>query len=119
MKDYGAEESWSKYIVITHIIFATDFDTYEPIMIKDNGEILMISNNDSIMLYDPKSKAFVSEITIFGISSEFRGISHVPSLMSLKDVAEGENLKDEICNRPTYLGGKLTVYSGYVFSANK
>ncbi|KAM7493425.1 hypothetical protein LguiB_028034 [Lonicera macranthoides] len=82
-----------KYIVITHIIYATDFDTYEPIMIRDNGEILMISNNDSIMLYDPKSIAFMPELTIFGVSSEFHGISHFPCLMSLKDVAGGENLK--------------------------
>lgn len=44
------------------MIYDTDFDTYEPIMINDNGEIFMILNNDSIMLYDPKSKAFESEL---------------------------------------------------------
>ncbi|KAM7493727.1 hypothetical protein LguiB_028336 [Lonicera macranthoides] len=93
MKDYGVKESWSKYIVITHMIYDTDFDTYEPIMIKGNGEILMIFNNDSIMLYDPKCKCFESELKIYGISSEFHAIAHVPSLISLKDVAKGENLK--------------------------
>lgn len=62
-------------------------------MIKSSGEILMINNSDSIMLSDLKSEAFEPELKIVGVSSKFHGIAHVPSLISLKDVAKGKNLK--------------------------
>ncbi|KAM7490392.1 hypothetical protein LguiA_033313 [Lonicera macranthoides] len=92
MKEYGVKESWSKDIVITHRI--SNFDSYELIMTNGNGKILMIFNKKSIIIYDPESKAFESELQIFaGFRSEFEAIAHVPSLISLKDVAKGSNLK--------------------------
>ncbi|KAM7493272.1 hypothetical protein LguiB_027881 [Lonicera macranthoides] len=88
MKEYGVKESWSKDIVITRRI--DNFDSYELIMINSNGKILMIFNKKSIIIYDPESKAFESELQIFaGVRSEFEAIAHVPSLISLKDVAKG------------------------------
>ncbi|KAM7490390.1 hypothetical protein LguiA_033311 [Lonicera macranthoides] len=88
MKEYGVKESWSKDIVITRSI--SYFDSYELIMINGNGKILMIFNKKSIILYDPESKAFESELQIFaGVRSNFEAIAHVPSLISLKDVAKG------------------------------
>ncbi|KAM7493720.1 hypothetical protein LguiB_028329 [Lonicera macranthoides] len=92
MKDYGVKVSWNKDFVITHKT-CSGFDTYEPIMRKGNGEILVIFNNEYIMLYDPKSEAFESELEINGVSSKFHAIAYVPSLISLKDVSKGENLK--------------------------
>lgn len=93
MKEYGVKKSWSKDIVITHRICDPDFDTYVPIMTMGDGKILVMFRNHSIMLYDPKSEAFVSERKIFGVGLQFRAVAHVPSLISLKDVAKGENLK--------------------------
>ncbi|KAM7493269.1 hypothetical protein LguiB_027878 [Lonicera macranthoides] len=88
MKEYGVKESWSKDIVIARRI--DNFDNYELIMIYGNGKILMIFNKKSIIIYDPESKAFESELQIFaGVRSEFEAIAHVPSLISLKDVAKG------------------------------
>ncbi|KAM7493270.1 hypothetical protein LguiB_027879 [Lonicera macranthoides] len=91
-EEYGVKESWSKDIVITRRI--SNFDSYELIMINGNGKILMIFNKKSIIIYDLESKAFESELQIFaGFRSEFEAIAHVPSLISLKDVAKGSNLK--------------------------
>ncbi|KAM7490389.1 hypothetical protein LguiA_033310 [Lonicera macranthoides] len=85
------KESWSKDIVITHMICG--FDTYERLITTGDGKILLMFRNQCIMLYDPKSEAFVSQRKIFGVGLEFHAVAHVPSLMSLKDVAKGENLK--------------------------
>ncbi|CAL5336327.1 unnamed protein product [Camellia sinensis] len=63
--DYGVKESWSKDIVIKGVIYDWDYSTcYEPVMILQSGK-----------------------------RSDFHGIAHVPSLVSLRDVAKGENLK--------------------------
>ncbi|KAM7490862.1 hypothetical protein LguiA_033783 [Lonicera macranthoides] len=93
MRDYGVKESWSKDIVINHMSYDTNRGSYEPIMITGNGEILVIFNNKCMMLYNPKSEAFGSELKIPGVGSKFRGVAHVSSLISLMDVAKGENVE--------------------------
>lgn len=92
MKDYGVKESWSKDLVIENIYDRKEWDCYEPIMILKNGKILMLFNRNALLLYDPMLECF-EDVHIYGIGSDFHGISHVPSLVSLRDVAKGENLK--------------------------
>ncbi|THF98775.1 hypothetical protein TEA_017847 [Camellia sinensis var. sinensis] len=92
MKDYGIKESWSKELVIESGIGKSgNWGSYEPIMVLKGGEILMLINKDVLMLYNPKLGSF-KNLNIYGIKSEFYGIAHIPSFVSLKDVAKGESL---------------------------
>ncbi|KAH7843786.1 hypothetical protein Vadar_020743 [Vaccinium darrowii] len=93
MKDYGVQESWSKDFYIVKMINETRiYDYYEPIMVLESGLILMLVNEDSLLVYDPVLEHY-EDVHIYGIASMFLGIAHVPSLVSLRDVARGENLK--------------------------
>ncbi|KAI8012111.1 F-box protein [Camellia lanceoleosa] len=95
MKDYGVKESWSKDIVIKGVIYDWDYSNcYEPIMILRSGQLLILVNGEALVLYDPKTR-YHKNVKISGIRkrSDFHGIAHVPSLVSLRDVAKGENLK--------------------------
>ncbi|CAL5391065.1 unnamed protein product [Camellia sinensis] len=95
MKDYGVKESWSKDIVIKGVIYDWDYSNcYEPIMILQSGQLLILVNREALVLYDPKTRHH-KNVKISGIRkrSDFHGIAHVPSLVSLRDVAKGENLK--------------------------
>ncbi|THF98722.1 F-box protein At3g07870-like [Camellia sinensis] len=90
MKDYGIKESWSKELVIENGIGKRgNLDRHEPIMILKSGEILMLVNKDSLVMYKPKLGKF-KKLNTYGIKSEFYGIAHTPSLVSLRDVAKGE-----------------------------
>ncbi|CAL5336322.1 unnamed protein product [Camellia sinensis] len=85
MKDYGIKESWSKELVIESGIGKSgNWGSYEPIMMLKSGEILMLVNKDVLMLYNPKLGSF-KKLNIYGIKSEFYGIAHIPSFVSLKD----------------------------------
>ncbi|KAG5551606.1 hypothetical protein RHGRI_009875 [Rhododendron griersonianum] len=93
MKDYGVKQSWSKDFYIVKMINETEiYDYYEPIMVLEGGLILMLVNEDSLLVYDPGLEHY-EDVHIYGIASMFRGIAHVPNLVSLGDVALGENLK--------------------------
>ncbi|KAE9456307.1 hypothetical protein C3L33_11805, partial [Rhododendron williamsianum] len=46
------------------------------------------------------------DVHIYGITSMFRGIAHVPSLVSLGDVARGENLKEALGFLVSYMLGQ-------------
>ncbi|CAL5336323.1 F-box protein At3g07870-like [Camellia sinensis] len=90
MKDYGIKESWSKELVIEDGIGKRgNFDCYEPIMILKSGEILMLVNKDALKMYNPKLGKF-KKLNTYGIKSEFYGTAHVPSFVSLRDVAKRE-----------------------------
>ncbi|GMP53750.1 hypothetical protein CsSME_00019124 [Camellia sinensis var. sinensis] len=96
MKDYGVKESWSKYIVIKGVIYDWDYlNCYKPIIILQSGQLLILVNREALVLYDPKTRHH-KNVKISGIRkrSDFHGIAHVPSLVSLRDVAKGKNLKD-------------------------
>ncbi|CAL5393954.1 unnamed protein product [Camellia sinensis] len=107
MKDYGIKESWSKELVIENGIGKrVHLCSYEPIIILKSGEILMLVNKDTVMLYNPKSGSF-KKLNIFGIKSEFYGIAYIPSFVSLKDVAKGERLTDGVFRvKGTFLQAK-------------
>ncbi|THG15158.1 hypothetical protein TEA_015758 [Camellia sinensis var. sinensis] len=69
-------------------------DYYETIMILKNGKILMLVNKGVLVLYSPK-EGRVEKLNIDGININpaFYGTAHIPSFVSLKDVAKGESLK--------------------------
>ncbi|CAL5336328.1 unnamed protein product [Camellia sinensis] len=95
MKDYGIKESWSKEFVIGNVTSMRGYgDYYETIMILKNGEILMLVNKGVLVLYSPK-EGRVEKLNIDGININpaFYGTAHIPSFVSLKDVAKGESLK--------------------------
>ncbi|KAL7250104.1 hypothetical protein ACSBR1_012160 [Camellia fascicularis] len=92
MKDYGIKESWSKELVIENGIGKRgNLDCHEPIMILKSGEILMLVNKDALVMYNPKLGKF-KKLKTYGIKSEFHGIAHTPSFVSLRDVAKGERV---------------------------
>ncbi|CAL5393947.1 unnamed protein product [Camellia sinensis] len=94
-KDYGIKESWSKEFVIGNVIGMRGYgDYYETIMILKNSEILMHFNKGVLVLYSPK-EGRVEKLNIDGININpaFCGTAHIPSFVSLKDVAKGESLK--------------------------
>lgn len=93
MNEYGIKESWTKNFVITNLIFDRHhLDRYEPIMILDSGEILMLFNGKSLVSYDPREEVF-NYLSPYGAGPKFQAIAHIPSFISLRDVAKGENLK--------------------------
>ncbi|GFS33686.1 hypothetical protein Acr_00g0030040 [Actinidia rufa] len=94
MKDYGVKESWSRDFVILKRTVASEplIDYYEPIRILGNGKILILLNGEELLLYDPEMECY-EDVHFCGITSKFHGISYVPSLVSLENVAKGENLK--------------------------
>ncbi|KAI8010810.1 Transmembrane 9 superfamily member 11 [Camellia lanceoleosa] len=109
MKDYGIKESWSKELVIeSGIGMSGNWGSYEPIMMLKSGEFLMLVNKDVLMSYNPKLGSF-KKLNIYGIKSEFYGIAHIPSFVSLKDVAKGESLMYEKPNVARVMGTRDAV----------
>lgn len=96
MKDYGVKESWSKDIVIQTLRYDRQCYRIDPIMIVNAEAILLLMYHYSLQKYDLVGLSY--DILIYGIKSKFHGISHVPSFISLKDVAKGENVKAHISN---------------------
>jgi len=93
MNEYGIKESWTKNFVITNLVFERHhLDYYQPIMILDSGEILILLNEGSLLSYDPREEVF-NYLSTYGVRSKFQAIAHIPSFISLRDVAKGENLK--------------------------
>ncbi|KAI8558165.1 hypothetical protein RHMOL_Rhmol04G0068300 [Rhododendron molle] len=96
MKDYGVKESWSKDFVLHNIMIDwQSFRNFDPIVALDDGLIFVFNDSRfSISHCDPGLNWRLRNVYTFGFSgTDFRGISHVPSLLSLKNVAKGENFK--------------------------
>ena len=69
MKIYGVEESWtSKEIVIARNSPKPDFRTIRPMMILKDGNVLILRDDETLELYDPRRKEF-GNIAIKGVSS--------------------------------------------------
>ncbi|KAK9291829.1 hypothetical protein L1049_019779 [Liquidambar formosana] len=89
MKEYGVEESWTKEIFIKHPKEKW-WEMYYLKLIKvlKNGEILLLCNS-YLVWYNPGKESF-RRLEFDGVPSTVEAISHVPSFVSLKDVAMGE-----------------------------
>jgi hypothetical protein len=100
MNEYGIKESWTRNFVIENLSFKRwhGADNYDPIMILDSGEILMLFNRCSLITYDPKEEVF-KYLSTYGVESWFEAFAHIPCFISLRDVAKGENLKVLILNQ--------------------
>ena len=119
MKDYGVKESWSKDFAVKHMIYNGKYQNYyTPIMVLQSGQVLMIVDDEALVLCD-LAKRHQKSVQISGIrsGSAFHGIGHVPSLLSLKDVAKGENLKVPISpNQLCYSEFKLCTTLSFVYA---
>ncbi|KAK9291412.1 hypothetical protein L1049_019359 [Liquidambar formosana] len=93
MKNYGVKESWSKDFFINNPIYERhNLDYYEPIMILNSGEILVLFNENALVLYSYETEGF-DYLDIFVVKSDFHAIAHIPSFVSLKGAAKGKILK--------------------------
>ncbi|KAG5551630.1 hypothetical protein RHGRI_009897 [Rhododendron griersonianum] len=93
MKDYGVKESWCKdFVIDTRMIDnSRRFFYYEPFMVLDDGQMLIFGyNSHSIFHYDSKSKCVRK---VHGYGPFYIGLAHIPSLLSLRDIAKGENFE--------------------------
>ncbi|KAL7250103.1 hypothetical protein ACSBR1_012159 [Camellia fascicularis] len=94
-EDYGVKESWSKGFAVKDMIYNGKYPNYyKPIIILRSGQVLMIVDDEALVLCDLAKRHHKSvQISRIRSGSAFHGIGHVPILVSLKDVAKGENLK--------------------------
>ncbi|KAL7218795.1 hypothetical protein ACSBR2_011959 [Camellia fascicularis] len=94
-QDYGVKESWSKGFAVKDMIYNGKYPNYyKPIIILRSGQVLMIVDDEALVLCDLAKRHHKSvQISRIRSGSAFHGIGHVPILVSLKDVAKGENLK--------------------------
>ncbi|KAI8558158.1 hypothetical protein RHMOL_Rhmol04G0067700 [Rhododendron molle] len=118
MKDYGVKESWSKDFVIDTMMIDGACLYYEPIMVLEDGQILVFEDERySILLYEPGSNCLRNVRTLGFSTRYFLGRAHVPSLLSLRNVAEGENFKASMQDmaqptRPTLYLAKMHISRG-------
>ena len=91
MKIYGVEESWTKEIVIARNSPKPEFRTIRPMMM--DGNILILSDDETLELYDPRRKKF-GNIVIKGVSSILEAVNYVASFDSLRDIVKGECVRD-------------------------
>ncbi|GLT37105.1 hypothetical protein SLA2020_114410 [Shorea laevis] len=92
MKEYGVTESWTKQFAVENLYPRKhSWDVYEPVIVLNNGEILLVYNNDNVVCYHPKRKC-LRGTTMFRTRSQFNAIAYTPSLVSLYVVAKGEQI---------------------------
>ncbi|XP_004307699.1 PREDICTED: F-box/kelch-repeat protein At3g06240-like [Fragaria vesca subsp. vesca] len=60
MKEYGVKESWIEVIRIPLEVLPTKVLSWRPLCISENGEVLIKCCKNSLALYDPKKKTFMS-----------------------------------------------------------
>ncbi|KAK9284438.1 hypothetical protein L1049_023611 [Liquidambar formosana] len=92
MKEYGVQESWTKQFVIDAPVLDGPWNDYLPIKLLNDGEILMLQNGETLVSYSFGEKS-VKKVKIRGIPSNIDAVSYLPSFVSFKDIAMGENLK--------------------------
>ncbi|MBA0813222.1 hypothetical protein Gohar_027093, partial [Gossypium harknessii] len=92
MKEYGVKESWSKQFVIKDMYpKGYGWDIYQPMLVLSNGEIFMLLNNEEITCYNQKRR-HMRGAKSFRIRSQFDAIAYTPCLVSLYNVAKGEQI---------------------------
>ncbi|KAK6934946.1 F-box domain [Dillenia turbinata] len=89
MMEYGVRESWTKLFVSDKILCSRSL---EPVGVLNNGDIVMIYDKEFLLSYQLKEEYF-RFIPLGGRQSQFEAIIHIPSLVSLKGIVNGGNLK--------------------------
>ncbi|KAM5569180.1 F-box protein [Rosa sericea] len=94
MKDYGVQESWTKFLVIENLSPTRSLTRadYEPIMFLSNGEILMSYGASAVVCYNPETKSF-KETSIGPIGLGFVTTAYSPSFVSLNNISKGEEVE--------------------------
>ena len=95
MEEYGDEESWTKVFSInTMNRFGWPYGgLYWPVKhFKSNDAILMYHSSNCFIYYEITKLRFKC-FKIHGTQCKLEAISHTPSLISLKDLVNGGNLK--------------------------
>ncbi|GFY94390.1 hypothetical protein Acr_09g0008360 [Actinidia rufa] len=93
MKDYGVESSWTREFVIDIKFYCgLNVDNLNhPIRFLNNGDLLFISDSKSIVSYSPRKGTF-KNFKALG-TQNIQAITHIPSFVSLKDMARGKTVK--------------------------
>ncbi|XP_076893895.1 uncharacterized protein LOC143546026 isoform X1 [Bidens hawaiensis] len=93
MKEYGVKDSWSReFVVDTTGWLVHARQCLMPIICRNNGEIVMVSDHGFILLYDMnKKKGRV--VNHPPLELEWRVLMHTPSFISLTDVVNGTELE--------------------------
>uniref|UniRef100_A0A5B7BCA3 Putative F-box and associated interaction domains-containing protein isoform 1 n=1 Tax=Davidia involucrata TaxID=16924 RepID=A0A5B7BCA3_DAVIN len=98
MKDYGVKESWTKEFVIET---TNKSYFYQPIMLLNNGEILMLFAFTLLVSYNTTYRSSRSvKINVVGRDfkalRDFKAKAYIPSFVSIKDIVKGETLKEAL-----------------------
>ncbi|XP_058211428.1 F-box protein CPR1-like [Rhododendron vialii] len=85
MKDYAAMESWTKDFVIK-IPSPYNKLLCQPLMVLNNRDILMLYALTTLLSWNTRDRSIRK---VNGISSVIRGMTYIPSFVSIKHVAAG------------------------------
>ncbi|CAK7350766.1 unnamed protein product [Dovyalis caffra] len=88
MKDYGIKDSWTKEIVITKNSLSSMLQNcfLQPVMVSKDGKVLISSDSNALVWYDPTSKSFTDVTLPSRIGPEFEAVCCVASFDSLSDI---------------------------------
>ncbi|CAN6569213.1 unnamed protein product [Malus baccata var. baccata] len=95
LDDHGAQKIWRQKIsVYTENCGRWPYGLYKSMNYLKNGALLMFhSRTNSFFYYHPRRYRKAIYLKIRGFKSDFEAISHVPSLISLKDILVGSNVQ--------------------------
>ncbi|GMN28676.1 hypothetical protein TIFTF001_002133 [Ficus carica] len=88
MKEYGVSKSWTKLISIHNFLQGYHFGYYQPLSYSiEHGTLLLFHSSNALIYYEPEF-LYTRTFEVRGPHRfEFKAIVHIPSLISLKDVA--------------------------------
>ncbi|KAI7737203.1 hypothetical protein M8C21_012303 [Ambrosia artemisiifolia] len=93
MKEYGVKGSWTKAFVIDTTawgVYRLHY-SFTPVICRNNGEVVMVSNSGYIILHDLLKKR--GRIVFYpALEYPSKAVAHTPSLMPLSDVTRGTNM---------------------------
>ncbi|XP_075649986.1 F-box protein At3g07870-like [Castanea sativa] len=88
------EESWTKEFVIPrNSPDSILFWEIRPMMILKDGNVLILHDDETLELYDPRRKKF-GNIKIKGASSVLEAVTYVANFGSLRDIVKEEYVRD-------------------------
>ncbi|KAJ6893342.1 hypothetical protein NC652_027390 [Populus alba x Populus x berolinensis] len=97
MKEYGVKDSWTKEIVIAKTSLPSNLQNsfLQPIMVSKDGEVLISSDSNVFVWYDPGSKSFRKVTLPSRVGSEVEAVCSVASFDSLSDIMKKECRRDQ------------------------
>ncbi|KAI3934224.1 hypothetical protein MKW92_024602, partial [Papaver armeniacum] len=85
MNEYGRSESWTRQIIISLHTVIPSFKYVIPVQRFRNGEIILETDNGTLMLYNPKEEN-CRELNIRKFNKHFEVTTFVESLVSPKQI---------------------------------